>query len=379
MATLSSDALLAYFQPVPNNLPTPRVEPTCLGEQIHRLHDQNLLEDYLTVFIGLPDADQKYASANAIRERLYRLSPVFETNRLLELGNLQNPNQQLLTNELLGMVVQYFLDRGIFVLLIAGAHTFELGHYMAYQGLEKQVTLLTVDNRIDLSLSPQQAHLDSLFANHPNYLFHYIHLGYQSYLVRKQVLAFLEEQRFEAIRLGNIRENLLHIEPALRSANFLSFDAAALNKQYAPGAKGAEIFGLTGEEACQMSWYAGLSSRLQSAGLHGYELLDDDPQRTTAMTLATMIWYLIEGIAGRKHQLRFEPQEYTRYNVAVPGADHTIIFYKSLLAERWWMEVPFDKDAWAYQAMVPCSYSDYLTAQRGELPPRWLLMYDKMN
>ena len=343
--------------------------------------------------IGLPDdAPTSFSSSKAptflaadeIRKHLYRLSRPTHPVAVLDAGNLKIKAET--QSEALKVLAELFGDlmrRNQVLLLFGGEHYMELGQFMAYEQLQQRITALSIDNRIDLSQGYSDTHdlqLDALFAHRPNYLFHYIHLAHQSYLIDPQVLAALEGFHFEALRLGAIRENIRDTEALLRQADMLSVDVASLSRLYAPGSQGAEIFGLSGEEACQLTWYGGCNPRMRSAGFYGYDPKADNKERNTASTLATMLWYFIDGMQMRRHHPVFEEKEYIHYVVALGKDIGSIDFYKSRYGEKWWMAVPFSKDIWSYNAVVPCTYSDYLQASsHGEVPKRWLLMHNKMN
>jgi formiminoglutamase len=58
----------------------------------------------------------------------------------------------------------------------------------------------------------------------------------------------------------------------------------------------------------------------------------------------------------------------------MPGESETLSFYKSKLSEKWWMEVPYasGKERYSRNSIVPCSYNDYQTALKGEIPERYI-------
>ena len=80
----------------------------------------------------------------------------------------------------------------------------------------------------------------------------------------------------------------------------LTFDISSIKLQFCPGGSQSEVFGLTGEEACQICWYAGMNDKLSSAGFYEYDPDKDIDGQPTAITMAVMIWYFIEGFKNRK-------------------------------------------------------------------------------
>jgi formiminoglutamase len=170
------------------------------------------------------------------------------------------------------------------------------------------------------------------------------------------------------------------IEPAIRNADLLSFDVTAIRSADAPGNFLAQPFGLTGEEACQICWYAGLNEKLSSVGFYEYNPTYDDTHKKTASVVATMIWYFIEGYYHRKHEQNFKGNDFLKYSVSMPVEPEVITFYKSKMSERWWMEVPYPggREKYARNSIVPCSYNDYQTAVKGDVPERYISTLAKL-
>jgi formiminoglutamase len=223
-------------------------------------------------------------------------------------------------------------------------------------------------------ITPSRQHIHKILLHEPNYLLSYTHLAHQTYLVDPMSTAILEKLYFEAFRIGQMRTNLTEMEPAIRNADLLSFDITAIKSSDAPGNGNAQPFGLTGEEACQLCWYAGMNEKLSSAGFYEYNPDADDTQKKTASVVATMIWYFIEGFYHRKGEHSFKSNDFLKYVVSMQTDPETITFYKSKVTEKWWMEISQHKPGARYlrSTMVPCSYNDYQTATKGELPERYI-------
>jgi len=162
------------------------------------------------------------------------------------------------------------------------------------------------------------------------------------------------------------------MEPVVRVADLLTFDISAIRHQDALGYEPANPFGLTGEEVCQLCWYAGLNDTLTSLGIYEYQP-ELDERNLTAMTIATMIWYFIEGFYHRKNELDFSSRQFTRYAVPFHDNPDRMIFYKSKQSEKWWLEVEPLSTGDKGSRVIPCSYEDYLQATKGEVPNRWIL------
>jgi formiminoglutamase len=225
---------------------------------------------------------------------------------------------------------------------------------------------------------PAKFHNYKILLHEPNYLFNFSQLGYQTYLNKNDEPASLEKLYFETFRLGLLREKLSELEPIIRNADLMSFDITAIKLADAPGNTNAQAFGLTGEEACQICWYAGMNDKLSSVGFYEYNP-DLDERGKTAQVISTMIWYFVEGFYNRKGEKDFKGNNYLKYVVSMPNEPESITFYKSRLSEKWWLEVPYPQNHSRSEKhfIVPCNYEDYLMACKGELPERWINTHAK--
>ena len=222
------------------------------------------------------------------------------------------------------------------------------------------ITLLNIDAKLDLeeSENPIDSYLGNIFKHNPNYLFNYIHLGYQSYLLKESKLNMIETLGFDAYRLGEFRDNIKEVEPIIREADLISFDLSAIQSTYCPDTTNPNVFGYSGEEACQLCWYAGLNSKLCSIGFYNITAkLDEDIK--TAQVVATMIWYFIDGVFNRIGDQYYKSSDYFIYEVSLNGDENNIRFFKSKLSEKWWMEIEetYQKSVFLRYKMIPCSYN----------------------
>ncbi len=349
------------------------------------------LEGHTIALLGINSYQNKNSKtgiakgADIIREKLYNLKRGEGAHNIIDLGNL-NPGVDLdETYGRLKEVCEYLIRNGVLPVIIGGAHNLDYGQFMAYEGLEKLITVLNVDAFLDMEESelPEKTHIHNMLVHEPNYLFHYSHLAYQSYLIEKTSINVLERLYFETYRVGHLRELLKDMEPIIREADMLSFDISAIRSADAPGSNNAQPFGLTGEEACQICWYAGQNEKLSSAGFYEYDPTLDDRTYKTASVIATMIWYFLEGVNHRKGESSNNTENYLKYVVEMhSGNPASILFYKSTVSERWWMEIPLeDKSAATFgrNSLAPCSYTDYETASKGEVPDRYVNMLARLN
>jgi len=315
-----------------------------------------------------------------IRKKLYNLKKGTGFYNIVDLGNLKKGVDLEETYTRISEVCRMLLEQNTLPIILGGSHDLDIGQYRGYEDMQKLVSFLNVDAFLDLeegfrpSLSRQ--HINKILLYEPNYLFSYTHLAHQSYLIDPASVAVLEKLYFEAYRIGQLRTNLQEMEPAIRNADILSFDVTAIKSSDAPGNCNAQPFGLSGEEACQLCWYAGMNEKLSSAGFYEYNPTADDGNKKTASVIATMIWYFIEGFYHRKSEPDFKTNDFLKFTVSMPVEPELLTFYKSKVTERWWMEV--SNPAGGRNSIVPCTYSDYQTATKGDLPERYISTIAKL-
>jgi formiminoglutamase len=320
-----------------------------------------------------------------IRKKLYHLKKGTGNYRIVDLGNLNTGVDLDETYTRISEVCRILLENNVLPIILGGSHDLDYGQYRGYEEMEKLISLVNIDAFLDLEdgkgTPPARQHIHKILLHEPNYLLSYTHLAHQTYLVDPMSAAILEKLYFEAFRIGQIRTNLTEMEPAIRNADLLSFDVTAIKSSDAPGNANAQPFGLTGEEACQLCWYAGMNEKLSSIGFYEYNPDFDDVHKKTASVVATMIWYFIEGFYHRKGEHSFKSNDFLKYVVSMPTEPETITFYKSKVTEKWWMELSYHHPGARYlrNTMVPCSYNDYQTAAKGELPERYISALAKLG
>lgn len=322
-------------------------------------------------------------AANAVREKLYNLQKGTGAYKIVDLGNLRNGVDLNETYKRIREVCEGLIEKNILPVLFGGSQDLDYGQFWAYEDLDKLISVLNVDAFLDMQESDDENwsrnHIHKIMLHEPNYLFNYSQLGHQTYLIDSKMMATIEKLYFEARRVGSLRPNLADVEPVVRDADMLTFDLTAVRSSDAPGNANAQPFGLTGEEACQICWYAGLNEKLSSVGFYEYNP-ERDVDGKTASVVATMIWYFVEGFYHRRNEADFRENDYLKYVVSMPSEPETLVFFKSKLSEKWWLEVPYPqgRERFSRNCIIPCSYSDYESANKGILPERWISTHAKL-
>lgn len=310
-------------------------------------------------------------SPNAIRRELYKLFYWHKDVRIADIGNLLPGKSVNDAYAALRAVLTPLIDAGKTIVILGGSHDLTFAQYQAYASKHYIIEATIADALIDLQEeSPRrdESFLMEMLTEQPNYIKHYNHLAFQSYYVHPRMLETLDKLRFDCYRLGRVRENLEEIEPVLRHTDLFSLDLNIIRASDAP-ATAISPNGLTGEEACALSRYAGMSSRLTTFGIYGYKV-DKDKSGMTAKQVSQMLWYFIDGRSVKNREAALTDRE-SFWEFHIAGADIETVFLKSKKTARWWMQLPGED-------FVPCSHHDYLLASNNEMPERWLRHQERL-
>lgn len=310
-------------------------------------------------------------SANAIRKQLYPMYHWHKEIQIADLGNIKRGKTLKDTQAAFQVVLEELLAQDKTVLILGGSHDLTLTQYRAYATHERVIEATVVDALIDLhqeEYMPSRHFLMEMLTGQPNFMKHYNHIGFQSYFVHPRLLETLDKLRFDCFRLGRAREMLENMEPVIRSSDLFSFDMCALRSADAPACR-LSPNGFSGEEACALFRYAGMSTQVSTAGLYGYKP-ENDRDELTAVQAAQMAWYFIDGraVASKEADLN-DTSAFNEFHVSFDEMETS--FLKSKRTGRWWMQLP-------NRQYIPCAYSDYLVAGNSEIPERWLRAQERL-
>jgi arginase family enzyme len=302
---------------------------------------------------------------NAVRREFYSLFHWHKDVQVADVGNIKIGASMHDTYAALRSVVNELITHNKRVVIIGGSHDLTMAQYKAYAAKEQIIEATCVDARIDLNMDsvlPADQFLMEMLVGEPNFVKHYNHIGFQSYFVHPAMLETIDRLRFDCYRVGRVKENIEDMEPVIRNSNLFSFDISAIQHSHAP-ANHLTPNGFTGEEACQLMQYAGMSTNVSTIGLYGY-IPQQDSFNLTAKQLSHMLWYLMDGIGKGKLEAKLEDREcFTEFKMAFAEVQTT--FLQSKKTGRWWMEAPDGR-------MIACSYFDYMAASSNDIPERWL-------
>ena len=309
--------------------------------------------------------DNPLNAADCIRKQLYQLHYWHTDVVIADIGNIKTGATLSDSYAAVKTVLAELLRMKKTVVILGGSHDITLAQYFAYKELQQVIEATCIDATINLKgENPLRSEnfLLEMLTGEPNLVKHYNHIGFQSYFVHPRMLETMDKLRFDCYRVGTARENLEEMEPVIRNTHLLSFDISAIKHSDSP-ASSESPNGFTGEEACMLARFAGLSNKVTSFGIYGY-LPQQDVKELSAKQISQMLWYFIDGKSRSKQEASIEDRNnFNEYHTSFTEIDS--IFLQSKKTGRWWMQLPNKK-------FIPCSYSDYVHASRNEIPERWL-------
>lgn len=334
---------------------------------------------------GSADIKNADKAANAVRKQLYALSQPTEA-KVTDLGDLKPRESAERYYESLAYVCEQLIQAGKTVILIGGGQDLTYGQFLAYENVQRDIEYVQVDARFDMLdadiLMDNQSYNHRIFLHKPSFLFNFVNLGFQRYLVPHEQYQALRDMNFEAIRYGDLYNQIQEAEPYLRTADMLSVDLSSVRQYEAPGATEAFPGGFSTMEMCRIARYAGQGYGLSSLSITGFDPLADMHQQTARLA-AMMIWYFAEGYYNRgDDKPRADHSNLKQYSVRLHASIDFIDFFQHPGTGRWWMEVPFQDSIGAKKArtmLVPCSEKDYNFARSDDIPDRWWQTFNKLK
>lgn len=320
----------------------------------------------------LGDSDE-FLSFRSIRQAFYSLFPGNWHLSVADLGDIERGLSVEDTYYAVQSLVGQLLEKSIIPLILGGSQDLIYAQYRAYDRLEQMVNLVNIDNRFDLGDAEKpinhRSYVGKIVVNKPYNLFNYSNLGYQTYYNSQDEIELMERLFFDAYRLGEVSGKLSIVEPVMRDANLVGLDLGSINTA-AIGGSGISPNGFDGKEICALARYAGISDKISSFGI--YEYTSEYPKAGN-MLIAQIMWYFIEGVNYRTNENTITAkEEFFKYQV--PIDDQVLVFFKSPISGRWWIEIPFISNSntkLKRHTLLPCSHEDYLEACNQVIPERW--------
>ncbi len=309
-----------------------------------------------------------------LRRKFYGLYPGNWRVKLADLGDIEAGATVEDTYFAVQHLVENLVKQDVIPVILGGSQDLIYAQYRAYDNLDQMVNLVNIDSRFDLGDAEKQisnqSYVGKIVVDQPYNLFNYSAVGYQTYFNSQEEIELMERLFFEAYRLGEVTSDISLMEPIFRSANLVGLDLGAIDSASMNAANFQSPNGFNGREICALSRYAGISDKVSSFGVYEYQNSLGD---LANMLVAQIIWYFIEGVNYRTNENTISAKkEFIKYQV--PIDDEVLVFFKSPVSGRWWIEIPFLSNVntkLKRHTLLPCSEDDYLEACNQVIPERW--------
>lgn len=307
-----------------------------------------------------------------IRKQFYSLYPGNWATQIADLGDVLPGNSKQDTFYAVQNIVANLIKKKIIPVIIGGTQDVTYALYRSYDNLDQMVNLVSVDSKFDFGKENESVSKDSyltkIIVDEPNNLFNFSNIGFQTYYNSQEEIDLVEKLYFDALRLGDVSHNITIAEPVFRDADLVVLDLSSIKSSDSGNHSNFKPNGFNGKEICALARYAGISDRLTSFGIFNY----GNSLNETAL-ISQIMWYFIEGVNFRSNEYPFgSKKNYSKY--IVPFENEDLIFLKSNVSNRWWIQMSELKTANTKinkNTLLPCSYEDYLTACNNEFPERW--------
>ncbi|MEO8254907.1 MAG: formimidoylglutamase [Flavobacterium sp.] len=370
-----------FLEPLNNDMLTyiQELSPQYLGSNIV-LHTNDSfpdLDEIKIAIIGVLDNrgdrfKKEQVNLKAVREELYTMYPGNWKVSIADLGDVFAGNSKEDTYFAVKKITSSLIKKKIIPIIIGGSQDITYALYRAYDDLEQMVNLVSIDSKFDFGKENDsinsESFLTKIIIDEPNNLFNFCNIGYQTYYNSQEEIDLIEKLFFDAYRLGEVSNSIAIAEPVFRDADLVSIDLNSIKSSDSGNFINFNPNGFNGKEICALSRYAGISDKVTSFGIFNHNNSNQE-----AVIIAQICWYFIEGYHYRSNEYPFGSREnYLKY--IVPLEEEDLVFYKSDKTDRWWIEIPFTlsvNNKLKKNALLPCSYNEYLAACNQEMPERW--------
>ncbi|KJD32192.1 arginase [Tamlana nanhaiensis] len=376
----------SFLSPVPDTVLAHNelLSLQALGKKIKIHSEQNGIPDLQGVKIAIIGVlenrnDVNYIGEtfqlNEIRKAFYGLFPGGWHVSIADLGDIHKGETVNDTYFALKESIISLIKADIIPVILGGSQDLTYANYRAYDNLVPMVNIVNVDGKFNLGDSSKpiknNSFVGKIILDKPYNLFNYATVGYQTYFNPQEEIDLMESLYFEYYRLGEISNNITLAEPVMRDANIVSVDMSSikssdvsLKQKYSPN-------GFDGKEICAITRYAGISNKVSSFGIYEYKSSKND--EVTAMLIAQMIWYFVEGVNYRVNDDDFSNENNFQKFITLTESEE-LVFYKSNKTGRWWIEIPFLSNVnnkLKRHTLLPCMHQDYVDACNNKVPDRW--------
>ncbi|MCX7862728.1 MAG: hypothetical protein N2449_07010 [Bacteroidales bacterium] len=302
----------------------------------------------------------------SIKNILYQLHAHFNKSfKIIDLGEIKKGSTFSDILFATRDICEFLFQNNIIPIIITDNSYIPYSIYLAYEQINKAITICNADYTFFPS-KKQQHFLPQILSRKNHTLFNYVQLALQNFYTEKEHIQFFLNKFYDIVRLGEIHANIKKTEPFIRDSDVCILNSTVLSNEYIQEYNIISPSGLSHNEICQISKYAGISDKISC-----FCLYISPHTNISNMTFAQILWHFIEGYSSRINDYPIlSPKKLIQYHVEI-SKQTFINFYKSPFSERWWFEIPIPKTNFKKKWLVACDEQDYIDATNGHIPDKW--------
>ncbi len=282
---------------------------------------------------------------DAIRLEFYQMFNHFENIGIADIGDLRNSDSNFLIN-----LFTELLESKVLPIILTEKNEVIQAFHFALNAFHQNFSSLHCSKHLAFYSNNDHANCKEV-----------ISMGVQGHLNPPDQL-----NGNHIVRLAEIKDNIEEAEPYSRTVDTIVFHLSTLRHSEIIGSPSASPSGINGDEATQMFRYFGFNDQLKALFIKGYDK-NYDFNHQTAQLIAQLIWYFIDAKNECIKENINSTEDFNEFLVDIEGLVDPISFIKAKKSGRWWIKSNTDNE------LIPCSYKDYLTACKNEIPDKLLL------
>lgn len=354
----------------------------------HRVHFYNSDDDidlnqYDIAIMSLDeDRNSVKSTCNSVdfdevRSNFYKLNAGSWGEKILDLGHVSKGDTVDDTYFLIKSLTADLLKSKTIPLIFGGSQDVVFPIYRAFDGIQYMINIASIDAKFDLGSAQEvfsnHSFVGKLIVDEPYNLFNYANLGYLTFYNAQEEIDLMDKLYFEAIRYGEMTNNISVIEPILRDSDLVSIDLSSVSSAQLADPSHNMPNGLNGIEICTSARYAGISDR--SRCFHIGEIQSISQSENLYQLIAQLMWYFIEGYHLRQNEtISVKNQNIISYKVPIDFQnDEYLVFLHSRLSNKWWIKAPesYSNNNSVNYSLISCNEKDYIDTCNKIIPRRW--------
>ena len=227
-------------------------------------------------FRGAKNGDAEMLDFRGVRRELYKLSKLDFEIPICDLGDLISGKTHADTHYILQEVLTACFQRKVLPIVIGGSNDLSFALFSALNFEQKNLTYTQISNVVSFGENNEEINehniLTKIFSDSNFTLKNYHHLGYQKHLNEVDSVKLMKEVNFDVIRLAEMMNSTENTEPYFRRADLVTVNCDAVESGLEAFSIHPQVNGLNRREICAYMKEAGLSEKLQAAGIFNYEI-----------------------------------------------------------------------------------------------------------